>query len=148
MKITDPTFIIKEALKMINLIDQEREGWIPVVGGKCPIFEMPDGTKFEYKTDAGRSYDSGILRGGIDATTRGYMWHGIVAVRLIKQPTKIDIPDSPALLNAAADTDIEQLIFEGHMRSFELKRKAKRDARTLRNVVPPIGMAAMMVIAG
>lgn len=38
--------------------------------------------------------------------------------------------------------------FETLMTSAEAKKKALKDARALRNVVPPIGMAAMMGIAG
>lgn len=38
-------------------------------------------------------------------------------------------------------------IFEALMASADAKKKALRDARTLRTVVPPIGMAAMMRIA-
>jgi len=45
-------------------------------------------------------------------------------------------------INAEADW------FETQMTSFEAKRKAIRETRTRKNVVPPIGMAAMMRIAG
>lgn len=122
------------------------DGWIPVVGWKCPF----DLAKFgEHKVEIRWRDDSLWIGHHAVKLICCAGWEGsIVAVRLIKRPDEsiIETRDhkEPGISRAAKSTKFIPDLFEQRMASFEAKRAAKKR----KNPVPEIGMREMLAIAG
>lgn len=124
------------------------DGWIPVIGWKCPqAVGWRPGT-WELKRQ------DGVVKIGEFKPDDSNWGPYVVALRLIKQPSDQLLRDalkySVHIINtgklASKPTDDE--IFDTLMFSYEAKRKAIQAKRERKVVVPPIGASAMMVLAG
>ena len=129
------------------------DGWIPIINGKClQVIGWQAGT-WEWRNA------SGEVTTGITTIYPTNYWITGDAVAIRRIPTircgmdsgKVG-GDRTIVVQQYCDTNpcigYRVDLFTDLMASYEAKRRAIRNARSRKSVVPPIGMAAMMRIAG
>lgn len=124
------------------------DGWIPIIGGKLPV-EVQSGDHLRYA-------DGAIVECLSNWCKDRRVRNDLVAVRPSEKSSTLgqQIEQAKAEYDSESPEKKQSIQIQGRdiflelMTSAEAKKKALRDARARRIIVPPIGITAMMKIAG